>query len=772
MNKTSELIRLVTQFNPLSALEPVWIDLASSEPLFPKLSVSEKAQILPLLQKHCTIVKNPRHKTILEHLIALASAPPPNPIDDIEYGDIFNQKRVKEQLNAIKAIQARRDQEQSRLAGELSYEDSKLQQLPKGTDMYINSLLKQLNLVKQQLQLESNNDLHTHVNHLEKDLDKQDQDIQLLHQKKLKYDERLRMVEQEYQKTTSQNANTPHEARLQHRIAALEQNLFETTELLKKSNVASQEVNSIIGVEQISVAQLKIIIDNLGQELKKSETVSEDWKKQYQEVQQKLANLHLHKLDQTQVANRALQDTVNLSKREAEEVRALYNARVTAFNTLHDNFVKLQSDLESIHAAQESTLIQLRQELESAKSESTYHKERFEKMQSNEAERNNHMRVTLEAEFRTKHESDQTKYLHEMERLRQESHKNAEAIRIHRQSLTLKEMEIKTAKDTMNDQRRLDSQSIGKLTEQIRKLEQDITQARRDLQTQADSIKTKDARLEAVAAQSKYNDAIVKSITDRANLKVTTYEKQASDASAQSHRMMLERDQASSQIVQLRTQMEHLRSNILISTKTGLSCDQQIAQLEKKSANELVFANSKLATVQTEFNALRKKLAESESVHKHSDRIKEELTTEREKVAKYITEMKELKNTISTLQVTNSQSLSEKTSIQSLLKQCSATQKEAYHEQNKLDQRIQDMAKLHTEEKQNINMIMLKQTQAIAQQESSIKELQATLAALTIKLRESDDGRATDKAACRDTMKKHVQAKDAAVRALIEMQRQ
>jgi hypothetical protein len=330
-------------------------------------------------------------------------------------------------------------------------------------------------------------------------------------------------------------------------------------------------------------------------------------------------------------------------------------------------------------------------------------------------------------------------------------------------------MELKLAQDTMNDQRRQDSQNIGKLTERIHSLEKDITTAKQNLALQADVIREKEAEFKAASNLAKYNDAIIRSINERAEAKVKTFEEQAKKSAEASVRMRTERDQASAQVIQLRSQMEQLRSNLLVSSKTGVYCDQQIAALEKKAAADLKNANDKLSSVQANFTSLKKQLAESEAVHKHSDRIKEELTAEREKVAKYMQESASLQDQITSLKVTSSKSLSDKTAMEALLKQCSVAQKTAEFEQDKYDQRIQDLTRLHTIEKNNFNAIVLKQTQSITEQELTIKELQTKIVQLSHKLQETDNARAMEKAECRDNLAKQIKAKDAAIKSLLEL---
>jgi chromosome segregation ATPase len=770
MLKFSELVTLLSSFNPLNATEPVWKDLLESEPLLSKLSVMEKDQIIPLLQKSLSLVTDAKRKKQLQHLLSIVAT---TTNDDIDYASVFKQRSFIDQINAITALQAQTEKEKARLTGDIAHEEGKLKQLTKGTDVYINTLLKQLQLYKDQLQMEEKDGatLRTHIQNLQLDIDKQDKDIRALHEKKIKYDERLREIEQEFKKNAAQRDTTPYEQQLQRRIAQLEQNLFETTELLKKSNVDAQQVNAIIGVEHISVAQLKVIIDELREELKRSESVSENWKKQYQEVQQKLASLHLNKLDQTQSANKALQETVRLTKKEADEVRNMYMARVSAHNQLNDNFIKLQAELEQVQAAQESTLIKLRQQLEQATAESNYHRERFERMQANETERNNHIRVALEAEFRTRHEAETTKLAHEMQRLREESLKNNEAIRIHKQLLQSKEMDIQNTKNAMNAQRQLDSQNIGQLTARIHKLEQEIIAAKRNLELQQDAFKEKEARLKAVDAQSKYHDAIIRSITEKADAKVASYEKQAAEANAQAQRMNMASQQANAQLIEYRNKLQQLQSNLLVSAKTGVDCDKKIADLEKRAKSDLEHANTKLKGVQTEYNELRRKITESEFAHKHAGRITEELTAERAKVAKNITEIKELKNKITELEVSKNQAVSEKTSIQALLKQCSVTQKQALNTQNQIDEQIQEVTKRHMEEKDKLDQLLHQQSQAIAKQEATIKDLQDKVSELTNSLREANATQLRNKAECSAELKRQVQAKEAAVRALLDMQR-
>lgn len=776
MNKTSELIALLSQFNPLTSPEPIWSDLASSEPLLPKLSDSEKSQVISLLQQHLKVVTNEKRKQLLQHLLSMtlnSALPPTLQHDDIDYMQVFNQAGVKEQIKAIMAIQSRTEEEKSRLSNDLIHEESKLKKLTRGTDMYINTIAKQLSLYQEQLQLEAKTNAEQRINleNLAKDIEKQDKDIRLLHQKKVKYDERLRLVEQEYKNISSERGSTPHETQLLKQIAFLEQSLFETTKLLKNANTESKIVNDIIGIEQVSVSNLKLIIDNLRNELQKSETLSESWKKQYQEVQTKLANVHLTKLDQSHTANKSLQETTKRAKAEANEIRTLYNTRSEAYNALQDDYAKLQNELQMLHGTQEASLIALRQELESAKADSSFYRERFERMQANETERNNHMRVTLEAEFSAKHENDMTKLMKKLEQYRQEATQHQEKIRMQTGNLRRKEAELKLAQDTMNEQRRLDSQNIGKLTERIRVLEKDITTAKQNLAMQADIMREKENEYKATAQVAKYNDAIIRGIKSTADAKVKTFEEETKKANETSVRMRAERDQASAQVIQLRAQMEQLRSNLLVSSKTGVHCDQQIAILEKKAANDLKAATDKLTTVEANYSSLKKQLAESEAVHKHSDRIKEELTTERKKVATYLEDITRLQTEISSLKVTNHKSLSEKTAMQALLKQCSVAQKTAEVEQDKYDQRIQDLSRLHDIEKNNFNALALKQSQSIAEQELTINELQQRIVKLTTKLQETDNERSLEKAQCRENLTKQIKAKDAAINALLEMQR-
>ncbi len=776
MNKPFELIALLNQFNPLTAPEPIWNDLASAEPLLPKLSEQEKSQVISLLQQHLKVVTNEKRKQLLQHLLSktLNSALPPTlQNDDIDYMQVFNQAGVKDQIKAIMAIQARTEAEKTRLSNDLVHEESKLKQLTKGTDVYINSILKQLSLYQEQLQLEAKTNAEQRINleNLEKDIEKQDREIRQLHQKKVKYDERLRLVEQEYKRMANERGNTPHETQLRKQIAFLEQSLFETTKLLKNANVESKVVNDIIGVEQVSVANLKLIIDNLRSELQKSETLSESWKKQYQEVQQKLANVHLTKLDQSHSANKSLQETVKRAKAEANEIRTLYNTRSEAYNALQDDYAKLQNELQMLHGTQEASLIALRQELESAKADSQFYRERFERMQANEIERNNHMRVALEAEFSAKHENDMTKLMKKLEQYRQEATQHQEKIRMQTGNLRRKEAELKLAQDTMNEQRRLDSQNIDKLTKRIRELEKDIATAKQNLAMQADIMKEKENEYKATAQVAKYNDAIIRGIKSTADAKVKTYEEEAKKANETSVRMRAERDQASAQVIQLRAQMEQLRSNLLVSSKTGVHCDQQIAILERKAASDLKAATDKLTTVEANYSSLKTQLAESEAVHKHSDRIKEELTKERKKVASYLEDITRLQNEISSLKVINHKSLSAKTAMEALLKQCSVAQKTAEVEQDKYDQRIQELTRLHDIEKNNFNALTLKQSQSIAEQELTIKELQQRIVKLTTQLQETDNERALEKAQCRENLTKQIKAKDAAINALLEMQR-
>jgi chromosome segregation ATPase len=772
MKTTSELLALLTILQPRAAPEVMWNDLAEAEPILPHLSIEDKEKVVTLLHQHLKDTTNPKHVQILQHILSKSLVAALPNADDINYEEVFNQKGFKAQLQAIKAIDQRNTQEAERLAREVNHGNEKLSKMTQGTEEYIAAVSKQLKLVQEQLQSEVQHtqEVRKQIQLLEQDIAKQDEDMKQLHQKKLQYDENIRKIEEEY-KQRGNSKSSPLETQLKRRIASLEQNLFETTELLKKSNVDAKHVNAIVGVEHITVSKLKIIIENLTQELKKTETTSENWKKQYQEVQSQLTNLHLKQLDITESSNNTLQQSVKTSKMEADTIRGMYNNKVSQYNDLIQKNEKLKTELERINLQQEANLIQLRQELESTRAESAYHKERFERMQSNESERLNHMRVGLEAEFRTKHEKAMVKLNNEVENLRRSKNDAVQDLAHKEALIRAKETEMKNMKDAMNDQRQLDRISITKLTERMHAMEKDITNARRKLEEYQDAVKTKESELEAVAQQAKFHDAIIEGIRSKAKSEVETYRKKASDASAQSQRMMQERDQASAEMSKLRAQVENLRSNLLVSTKTGLTCDQQIAALEKKSADELKHVNTKLSSVQTNYNALRKKLAESELVHKHADRIKQDLTTEKEKVSQYLAEIKELKNTISTLQVSTTQSKSEKASMQELLKKCSTAQKEAHLEQDKLDRRIQDLMKLHDEEKRNMNSLVAQHTQSITQQEITIKELQQKIVDLTNRLRDTDDARNQDKNECRQEMRKHIQAKESAIKALVDMQR-
>jgi chromosome segregation ATPase len=383
----------------------------------------------------------------------------------------------------------------------------------------------------------------------------------------------------------------------------------------------------------------------------------------------------------------------------------------------------------------------------------------------------NDMQVTLEAEFRIKNEAKQTEYLNKMAQLRSQAQQNAEQLRIRERELAMKDLEIKATKDAMNDQRALDSKNVGKLTERIRVLEKEVVRVTRELQLQADSVAEKNKQLEAVAAQSKYNENIIRSIQQRADDKVALFEKKAEEASAQSTRMMMERDQATHDVIQLKAQLESLRGNLLSSTKNGLTCDQRIAELEKKAASDLQFANEQVTSIKTQYNTLQRKIVESENIHKHADRIRQDLLKEQEQVKKYITEIGTLKQTISQLQVSNRKSLNEKTSLETLLKTCSATQKQAYEVQNSFDQRMQDLTRLHEKEKATLNALVQKQTKTLAQQEASIKELQTKVSELSTKLQESNEARASDQAECRDNLRRAKEARESAVKALIEMQK-
>jgi chromosome segregation ATPase len=776
MNKVSELITLLTEFNPHTSPDTFWQHLLSSEPLLANMTMSEKTQVINGLQKVLHHVKDETKKTQLQHLLSIAlksGLPPALQTDDIDYSEVFTQKNIVDKFAAIKAIQAKTEQEASRLAQAASQEEAKLNQMTKGTDIYTNSLLKQLSLVKQQLLLESKSgtELKAHLQNLEQESQKQNQEFQAFYKRGMKIDEKIRQVEEEYKKNSGNKAYTPHEAQLQRRIIQLEQNLFETTELLKKSNTNAEEVNSILGVEHISASQIKIMIDTLRQELETAQTVTEEFRNKYKEAQKQLERLRLDQLDATQTANKNVQESLRLSKLEAEELRNMYHTRVSAYNQLQEEFTKLQTKLESVNAQQDASLTQLKQQLADAQSESQYYRQRFEQSQVHERQRMNDMQVTLEAEFRIKNEAKQTEYLNKMAQLRSQAQQNAEQLRIRERELAMKDLEIKATKDAMNDQRALDSKNVGKLTERIRVLEKEVVRVTRELQLQADSVAEKNKQLEAVAAQSKYNENIIRSIQQRADDKVALFEKKAEEASAQSTRMMMERDQATHDVIQLKAQLESLRGNLLSSTKNGLTCDQRIAELEKKAASDLQFANEQVTSIKTQYNTLQRKIVESENIHKHADRIRQDLLKEQEQVKKYITEIGTLKQTISQLQVSNRKSLNEKTSLETLLKTCSATQKQAYEVQNSFDQRMQDLTRLHEKEKATLNALVQKQTKTLAQQEASIKELQTKVSELSTKLQESNEARASDQAECRDNLRRAKEARESAVKALIEMQK-
>jgi uncharacterized coiled-coil protein SlyX len=84
---------------------------------------------------------------------------------------------------------------------------------------------------------------------------------------------------------------------------------------------------------------------------------------------------------------------------------------------------------------------------------------------------------------------------------------------------------------------------------------------------------------------------------------------------------------------------------------------------------------------------------------------------------------------------------------------------------------MQDLTRLHEKEKATLNALVQKQTKTLAQQEASIKELQTKVSELSTKLQESNEARASDQAECRDNLRRAKEARESAVKALIEMQK-
>jgi chromosome segregation ATPase len=694
--------------------------------------------------------------------------------------DVFPDKSYQEKIETL--IQSNNQLNQKRKDVVKMMEDKVTQELTpfqKHTEKYINTIIKQNQVLKDQLIEDTRNakELEEQLKILESDFGKQQKDLQKFASLQQKYEREMQLLKEAHvQKMRDLELNiqnkltSPLEQKLQKKIATLEQQLYNTTKMLNESNINSKSAADLIDMTHIPVNDLVDEIKRLQIESKQKGEAAERVQQEIHTLRDKINQMNVDSIQKSKQVNQETLEELDAAKHSLR-IAQDHHIRLTGdYETCKKTQTTIKHELDRVRAEQEGRLIELKQELETVKKDREYHEQRYLSLNNNKDQLIRHAQMV-----------ELTKHREELDnlRLKHNSDINEKVKQINDASSKYKALEtetmrklseVKSLEEQLSEARSAQIATQAELKKQTQKLQEEIYTYRTRSIVLEDDLNMARAELASVKVQVDHNNAWYRKLETSTKEQIRFYETEKNRALQEKDKAIIDLRNESARAETLRRQMEQIQYELATANKTGSSCEVVIANLKSQSAKELDQLQKELQTIKTQHYELTVELAKTTAAHKHSLTFKNEIEQERVRLKECMDRNDKLSKEIAQLTADKAISDSQSSKLSTLLHQCSLETKDARVKESNCQEKLQQMGYLMNEEKNKMQQLINQQQQALQEKDSYILELNKRIASLDTTLRETKDSHSKALAHCGEISEHNRVARDAALQALTAMQ--